>query len=94
MKKLLLLGLITSFAFSEVYYNNKEKSTYKNDRINFEGTIYNISNYREYSEVTIATKENGRIKTKINSNYFKEGQKVKGSCENYEYGMYNSCVIY
>lgn len=95
MKKLILLSLIASLSFSEVYYNNKETKKIKDDTISFEGQVYNISEYREYTEITIATKENGRIKTKINyTNNLKEGQKVRGYCSKYEYGTYTNCNIY
>lgn len=98
MKKLLLIGLIASFAFAEyqrTYIERaKEQKEYKSDSISFTGVIYNVREYREYTEITIATKEHGRIRTKTNSNRFLEGQKVSGSCSDYDYGMYNSCYIY
>lgn len=98
MKKLLLIGLIASFAFAEyqrTYIERaKEQKEYKSDSISFTGVIYNIREYREYTEVTISTKEHGRIRTKMSSNRFLEGQKVSGSCRDYDYGMYNSCSVY
>jgi len=98
MKKLLLLGLIASFAFAEYQrtYINKaqEQKEYKDDSISFTGVIFNTNEYREYIEITIATTEHGRIKTKTSSNRFKEGQRVRGNCSGYEYGIYNNCSIY
>lgn len=98
MKKLLILGLIASFAFAEYQrtYINKaqEEKEYKDDRISFTGVIFNTNEYREYIEITIATTEHGRIKTKTSSNRLKEGQRVRGTCSGYEYGIYNNCSIY
>lgn len=97
MKKIIILTAITSsLLFSDVYYKNKnknEKNTYKNDSINFKrAKIFNIRQYRDYFEITIATKEHGRIRTK-DRRIFKMGAIVSGSCSNYEYGEYKSCSI-
>lgn len=99
MKKIIILSLIASFALADYSRTTveraKEKEEYKkNDSIRFIGVIYNVKEYREYTEVTIATKEHGRIRTKLNSNRFMEGQKVSGNCSNYNYGMYESCNVY
>jgi hypothetical protein len=92
MKKLLLLGLIVNLAFCEVYYKNKDTVKQKeSDYISFTGVIFNIREYSEHTEVTIATKKHGRIRAKVNSNRYKEGQKVSGMCSDYNYGMYNRC---
>ena len=98
MKKIIILSLIASFALADyqrTYIEKaKEQKQYKSDSISFTGVIYNVKEYREYTEVTIATKEHGRIRTKISSNRFLEGQSVRGDCSQYEYGMYNKCYIY
>lgn len=94
MKKLLLLGLITSFAFCEVYHNDRETQKKESDYISVRGEVFNISEYSEYTEITIATKENGRIKAKVSSTRLKIGDKVSGSCMNYEYGIYTKCAIF
>lgn len=96
MKKIIILSLIASFALADysrtTIEREKEQKQYKkDDYISFTGTIFNIREYREYTEVTIETKENGRIKAKVNSNRYKEGEKVQGSCRNYDYGIYNNC---
>lgn len=96
MKKIIILTAITSsLLFSDVYYKNKnEKNTYKSDSIIFsKAKIFNVREYRNYIEITIATKEHGRIRTKINRK-FKIGAIVSGSCSNYEYGEYKSCSIW
>lgn len=80
---------------AEVFYNNKENNNnYKNDRISFtDGEVYRVSNYREYVEVTIATKEHGRIRTKMNRTSLREGDSVSGSCSGYDYGEYKNCNL-
>lgn len=98
MKKIIILSLIASFALADYSRTTiekaKEQKQYKkNDYISFTGTIYNIREYREYTEVTIQTKEHGRIRAKVNSNRYEEGQKVGGSCSDYDYGIYNSCYF-
>ncbi|AXX95177.1 hypothetical protein [Arcobacter ellisii] len=96
MKKLVILTtLTTSLLFGEVYYNNKQqKNTYKDDSINFKNAeIFRVSHYRDYVEVTISTKENGRIRTKLERTSLKEGDRVSGNCRNYEYGEYKTCYI-
>lgn len=96
MKKIIILTAITSsLLFSDVYYKNKnEKNNYKSDSINFNrAKIFNIRQYRDYFEITIATKEHGRIRTK-DRRKFKIGSIVSGSCSNYEYGEYKSCTIW
>ena len=99
MKKLILISLITSFAIADyqrTYIEKREEKQErtKNDFISFTGTVYNIREYRDYTEITISTKKDGRIRGKISSNRFLEGQRVSGSCNNYEYGIYTNCSIY
>lgn len=79
MKKLVILTtLATSLLFGEVYYKNKEtKNNYKSDTVSFNNAeIYRVSSYRDYVEVTISTKEHGRIRTKIERTSLKEGDRV------------------
>mgnify|MGYP003610821332 CR=1 FL=1 len=97
MKKMLIItALVTSLLQAEVYYKNKSnQNDYKDDSISFSNaTIFRANQYNDYIELTISTKEHGRIRTKVN-NYIrlKEGATVSGSCSNYEYGEYKSCYI-
>lgn len=95
MKKLIILGLIATVSLGDyertVIERAEKKKEYKSDYINFTGVVYNIREYREYNEITISTKEHGRIRVKSSSNYFLEGQKVSGYCGKLEYGFYTSC---
>ncbi|MFY9090283.1 hypothetical protein [Arcobacter aquimarinus] len=94
-KTILITALISSLLQAEVIYKNKNNDTsYKSDKISFSNSeVYRVSNYRDYVEVTISTKEHGRIRTKLDRTSLKEGDKVIGNCSNYEYGEYKKCYI-
>lgn len=98
MKKLIILGLIATVTLADyertVFERMEKKKEYKSDYITFTGVVFNIREYREYNEITISTKEHGRIRIKSTSKYFMEGQKVSGTCGKLEYGFYNSCSLY
>ncbi len=100
MKKLLLLSLIgsgllfgdyNSTTFKRAKENNQNNYN-KSNSIRINGYIYNVREYRDYNEISIETKEHGRIRFKSKRRY-KEGHKVSGSCFNEEYGYYKSCYL-
>jgi hypothetical protein len=100
MKKILLvLGLCSSLAFSEVYYKNKDNKYVdrdaQSDQIRVSGYITNVNEWRDYSIITIKQREGDTIKAKVgNNDGFHENDIVNGTCVNYKYGQYERCSLY
>jgi len=99
MKKILLvLGLCSSLAFSEVYYKNKDtkyNDRYKvRDQINVNGYITHVSEWRNYSVITIRLRNGEEIKAKVlPDDRFIENDIVIGRCVNYKRGRYERCSL-
>ncbi len=99
MKKLLLISLLTSLAFSEVYYKNKDTKyndrELADDQIRINGYITNVNKWRDYTIIEIKQKDGKYVKAKVgNNDGFSENDIVLGSCVNYKYGQYERCSLY
>lgn len=100
MKKILLvLGLCSSLAFSEVYYKNKDNKyserDSKDDQIRVNGYVTNVNEWRDYSIITIKQKNGDNVKAKVGNNEgFHENDIVIGTCVNYKYSQYERCSLY
>jgi hypothetical protein len=110
MKKLLLISLLSTFAFSEVYYKNKDtkyndreahylknddRSTSDSDQIRINGYITNVNKWRDYTIIEIKQKDGKYVKAKVgNNDGFSENDIVMGTCINYKYGQYERCSLY
>lgn len=96
LKNILILSSIITISNSAMIDNRKdEKNQNNNDSIDFTGKVFNISEYRNYTDMTISTKKDGRIKIRITSNPFKikENDSVRGICNKKDFGVYESCSI-
>lgn len=97
LKNILILSSIISISNAAVYDNRKKENNQNNsDEIHFSGKVFNVSEYRNYIEMSISTEEDGRVKVRINSNPFKikENDRVKGICYKKDFGTYENCSIY
>lgn len=95
-KTILITALISTLLQADVNYKNRDynNNNYKSDTIYFSNAeVFRVNSYRDYVEITISTKEHGRIRTKMSRTYFKEGDKINGACSGYEYGEYKSCNL-
>ena len=100
MKKILLvLGVCSSLAFSEVYYKNKDTKysdrDNSNDQIHVRGYITSVTQWSEYNIITIEQKDGERIKAKGGKNDgLSENDIVSGTCVNYKHNQYERCSLY
>jgi hypothetical protein len=111
MRKILLsLTLLSSLAFCDVYYKNKDtkyndrEASYLNndnrksssdDQLRINGYVTNVNEWRDYMIIEIKQRDGKYIKAKVGKNEgFYENDIVIGTCVNYQYGQYERCSLY
>ncbi|MBU3014767.1 hypothetical protein KO488_08360 [Poseidonibacter lekithochrous] len=101
MKYILILIFIFNSLNAEYRYTNIKKKNssspkkYKSKSISFQGKVFNSTEYRDYTRISVRTDKNKRIviKVKRTNLNLKDGMRITGNCYDKKARTYINCSI-